>query len=96
MNSVNDKKIKRMIINNAKTTLKNNAEALKQNYNLDVPKDILNMDNGEFYIFVTEVAYPIMKGVETTRPEILDVIAKLQACVRAFADYHREFKAKTL
>ena len=37
-----------------------------------------------------------MKDVKTDNPAILDVIAKLQACVKAFYDYHREYKAQTL
>ena len=96
MNAINDKKAKRMIINNAKQVLKDNAEILKQEFHLEVPKNILNMDNEDFYVFVTEVAYPIMKDVKTNKPELIDVIVKLQACVKAFCHYHREYKAQTL
>ena len=96
MNTINDKKAKRIIINNAKQVLKDNAEILKQEFNLEVPKNILNMDNGDFYVFVTEIANPIIKDVKTDNPAILDVIGKLQACVKAFYDYHREYKAQTL
>lgn len=96
MNTVNDKKAKRMIINNAKQVLKDNAEILKQEFNLEVPKNILNIDNEDFYVFVTDVAYPIMKDVKTNKPELIDVIVKLQACVKAFCHYHREYKAQTL
>lgn len=90
MNIINDKKARRMIINNTKQVLKGNTEILKQEFNLEVPKNILNMDNWDFYVFVTEIAYPAMKNVKTTNPEILDVIGKLQACVKAFRHYHRE------
>lgn len=96
MNTVNDKKAKRMIINNAKQVLKDNAEILKQEFNIEVPKNILNMDNADFYVFVTDIAYPTMKNVKTANPEILDVIAKLQACIKAFCHYHREYKSQTL
>lgn len=82
-----------MIINNAKQVLKDNAEILKQEFNLEVPKNILNMDNVDFYVFVTDIAYPTMKNVKTANPEILDVIAKLQACVKEFCHYNREYKA---
>lgn len=96
MNKLNDKKANRMIINNAKQVLKDNAEILKQEFNLEVPKNILNMDNEDFYVFVTEISNPIMMDVKTANPEILDVIAKLQACVKAYCHYHREYKEKTL
>ena len=96
MNTVNDKKAKRMIINNAKQVLKDNAEILKQEFNIEVPKNILNMDNADFYVFVIDIAYPTMKNVKTANPKILNVIAKLQACTKAFCHYRREYKSQTL
>ena len=94
MNTINDKKERRMIINNTKATLKKNAKTLKQDYNIDVPADILNMENGAFYVFVTDVAYPVMKYAKTTDPEIIDVVAKLQACVRAYKYYNHKYEEK--
>ena len=85
-----------MIINDTKQVLKDNAEILKQEFNLEILKNILNMDNEDFHVFVTEVANPIMMDVKTANPEILDGIAKLQACVKAYCHYHREYKEKTL
>lgn len=95
MKPINEKKEKRMIINNAKETLKGNAEALKQNYGIVVPKDILNMENGAFYVYITNTVYPVLKDVKTTDPEIMDVIAKVRACVKAFVHYYREYKVNT-
>ena len=42
-----------MIINNAKQVLKDNAEILKQEFNLEVPKNVLNkMDDETFDLFI--------------------------------------------
>lgn len=64
-----EKKSRRMVIQYTKQMLKKNAELLKENYNIDIPKDIMNMDNldtpkdinsnkVDFKTFITKKVYP--------------------------------------
>lgn len=84
MKSVNEKKVKSIVINSTKQLLKNNAELLKQEFNLEVPKNILDMESEDFYIFVINVAHPIMKDVKSNNPDIIHIIRNLQSCVNQF------------
>ncbi len=84
MNVVNEKKVKSIVINSTKQLLKNNTEILKQEFNLEVPKNILNMENKEFYAFVIDVAHPIMKDVKTNNPELMHIIRNLKGCAKLF------------
>ena len=92
MNTVNDKKSKRMIIANAKQALKDNAEILKQEFNIEIPKNILNMDNIDFYAFIANTVYPTITNEGWVAQEIGDVVLKLEACIRACKHYYREPK----
>ena len=92
MNTVNDKKSKRMIITNAKQALKDNAETLKQEFNIEIPKDIMNMNNIDFYSFIANTVYPTITNDGWISQEIGDVVTKLEACIRAYKHYYREPK----
>ena len=54
--------------------------------NLEVPKNILDMESEDFYLFVMNEAYPIMKDVKSNNPEIIHIIRNLQAYVNQFDD----------
>ena len=92
MNTVNDKKSKRMIIKNAKESLKKNAELIKQEFNIEIPKNILNMDNIDFYSFIANTVHPTITNEGWVAQEIGDVVSKLEACIRACKHYYREPK----
>ena len=84
MKAVNEKKVKSIVTNSTKQLLNNNAKLLKQEFNLEVPKNILNMESEDFYVFVIDVAYPIMKDVKSNNTEINHIIRNLQAYVNQF------------
>jgi len=92
MQQINDKKSRRMIINNAKESLKKNAELIKQEFNIEIPKNILNMDNIDFYSFIANTVYPTITNEGWVAQEIGDVVIKLEACIRAYKHYYREPK----
>lgn len=91
----NDKKAKRIIINNTKESLKKHAEVIEQEFNIEIPKDIMNMDNAVFYVFVKNTLQTIAEEGWVAE-EIGDVVFKLEACIRAYRHYDRENKAQTL
>ena len=84
MKAVNEKKVKSIVTNSTKQLLNNNAKLLKQEFNLEVPKNILDMESEDFYLFVMNEAYPIMKDVKSNNPEIIHIIRNLQAYVNQF------------
>jgi len=92
MQQINDKKTRRMIINNAKESLKKNAELIKQEFNIEIPKNISNMDNIDFYSFIANTVYPTITNEGWVAQEIGDVVLKLEACIRAYKHYYREPK----
>jgi len=92
MQQINDKKSRRMIINNAKESLKKNAELIKQEFNIEIPKNISNMDNIDFYSFIANTVYPTITNEGWVAQEIGDVVLKLEACIRAYKHYYREPK----
>ena len=92
MQQINDKKSRRMIINNAKESLKKNAELIKQEFNIEIPKNISNMDNIDFYSFIANTVYPTITNEGWVAQEIGDVVIKLEACIRAYKHYYREPK----
>ena len=92
MQQINDKKSRRMIINNAKESLKKNAELIKQEFNIEIPNNILNMNNIDFYSFIANTVYPTITNEGWVAQEIGDVVLKLEACIRAYKHYYREPK----
>ena len=44
----NEKKARREQINYTKSVLKANAEIIKKEFDIEIPKDIMNMDNDRF------------------------------------------------
>ena len=92
MKQISDKKSNRMIINNTKEVLKKNSALIKQELDIEIPKDILNMDNYDFYVFITDVLYPTINESGLVNTDIADVVCKLKACIKAYSHYYREPK----
>ena len=91
----NEKKARREQIHYTKSVLKNNAEIIKKEFDIEIPKDIMNMDNDSFYVFAEKLLTTITEEGWVAQ-EIGGVVARLETCMRAYKHYHREYKAQTL
>ena len=84
----NEKKSRRSIISHTKSVLKDNAEIIKQEFLIEIPKDIMNMGNDQFYTFV-ENLLTTMTEEGWVAQEIGIVVSQLESCVRAYEQYYR-------
>ena len=87
------KKLRRIKIEETKEVLKKYEELLKQEFNIVVPKNIMNMDYLNLRVFVRNTLETIVeKGWDSD--EISKVVIKLDICMKAFR-YYRFNKIKS-
>ncbi len=87
----NEKASRREIIAYTKSVLKDNADIINKEYSIVIPKNIMNMDNGNFSVFV-EHLLTMMTKEGWVAPEIGIVVTQLEACNRIYRDYNRNWK----
>lgn len=87
----NEKASRREIIAYTKLVLKNNADIIYKEYSIVIPKNIMNMDNGSFSVFV-ENLLTLMTKEGWVAPEIGSVVSQLESCNRIYRDYNRSWK----
>ena len=87
----NEKKARREQINYTKSVLKDNTEIIKKEFDIEIPKDIMNMDNGSFYFFAKKLLTTITKE-GCVAQEIGGVVSQLETCMRAYKHYYREVR----
>lgn len=83
MRNVNEAKVSRNKVFNAKYSLHKNADAVQQMFGIEVPKDILNMKNELFYEYIMETVYP--RIIET-----LEVPAEILRSNEKFNKFYNE------
>ena len=93
----NEKKARREQINYTKSVLKNNAEIIKKEFDIEIPKDIMNMDNDHFHDFAEKLLTTITEEGWVAQ-EIGSVVSQLETCMRVYKHYHRAvyYKGPTL
>ena len=89
----NEKKARREQINYTKSVLKNNAEIIKKEFNIEIPKDIMNMDNDRFHVFA-EKLLTIITEKGWVAQEISSVVSQLESCMRVYRKYSHYVKTK--
>ena len=81
------KKVRRNIITYTKEMLKEKAELLNQDFNIEIPKDIINMDNLDFAEFVERIHAVIIEQ-DNNKIEIVSLVDQLERCIKAYRYYH--------
>ncbi|MBQ8431076.1 MAG: hypothetical protein IJX26_04000 [Clostridia bacterium] len=89
----NEKKARREQINYTKSVVKNNAEIIKAEFDIEIPKDIMNMDNDRFHDFAEKLLTTITEEGWVAQ-EIGSVVSQLETCMRVYKHYHREVHYK--
>ena len=92
----NEKKARREQINYTKSVLKDNAEIIKKEFDIEIPKDIMNMDNDHFHDFAEKLLTITEEGWGAQ--EIGSVVSQLETCMRVYKHYYREvyYKGPTM
>lgn len=93
----NEKKARREQINYTKSVLKDNAEIIKKEFGIEIPKDIMNMDNDRFHDFAENLLATITEEGWVAQ-EIGSVVSLLENCMRVYKHYYREvyYKGPTM
>lgn len=93
----NEKKARREQINYTKSVLKDNAEIIKKEFDIEIPKDIMNMDNDHFHVFAEKLLTTITEEGWVAQ-EIGSVVSLLENCMRVYKHYYREvyYKGPTM
>lgn len=85
----NEKKSRRNIISYTKLVVKENAEIIKKEFDTEIPKDIMNMNNDRFHDFAENLLTIITKEGWVAQ-EIGIVVSQLETCMKVYEHYHRE------
>ena len=89
----NEKKARREQINYTKSVVKNNAEIIKAEFDIEIPKDIMNMDNWDFQNFAQNLLTTITEEGWVAQ-EIGSIVSQLESCMRIYRKYYRYEKIK--
>lgn len=89
----NEKKSRRNIIHYTKSVLKDNIEIIKKEFDIEIPKEIMNMDNDHFHIFAENLLTTITEEGWVAQ-EIGTVVSQLETCARIYRNYYRYVKIK--
>ena len=90
MNQINQKKATRNRINYTKSVLKENALIIKEKLNIEIPKDVMNMTNGQFYGFIKKT-FGKISNVDLVDEEIKPIVLDINFCLNyVFARYWSE------
>ena len=93
----NEKKSRRNIISQTKSVVKENAEIIKKEFDVEIPKDIMNMDNDRFHDYAENLLTSITAEGWVAQ-EIGNVVSQLERCMKVYKHYHRDvyYKGPTM
>jgi len=89
-----DRKHDRIIVNHTKEVLKEYAELLKERFDIDVPKNIVNMRNGDFLDYISKI-YSVIKekGFNPEEYSLGFIDYRLKQCIAILEARYLEIKS---
>ena len=96
MKPFNDRRSPRILISHTKLVLKENSNLLKQDCNIQIPSDIIYMEQENLYTFITKDVYPIITEQGSNIPQINFIISELSKFINMYQHYYGEPKTQTI